>query len=138
MKNKKFILGVCLCFLLVLGVCIFLFIPQNSKEGKKEEEPKKETELMKFIGQDIDLSKVTYLEIVKLTEGGDIHTEVTDQSEIETYYSKLEKVKVTEETDMACDDNTTIFIFYMNDDTKVSIEFECEFLVFNNKRYLVK
>ena len=135
MKNKKFILGVCLCFLLVLGVCIFLFIPQNSNEKKPQK--KQEVPLFKFINQDIDLSNVSYLEIIKYTEGGDLHDRVENE-EIEDYYNKLSQMIIKEETDMSCDDNTTVYIFHMKDNQEISIEIECEFLVYNNKRYLIK
>ncbi len=142
MKNKKFVLGVCLCFLLVLGACIFLFIPQNSKENekkpKKKNEPKEEViDIFKFMNKDIDLSNISSLEIINYTEGGDLHTDV-DIDDIESYYLRLKKVIVKEETDITCDDNTTVYSFHMKDNNDIAIEFECGHLVYNNKRYVVE
>ena len=39
---------------------------------------------------------------------------------------------------MACEDNTTVYVLYQKDGSKVSIEFECNWLVIGRKRYLIK
>ncbi len=140
MKNKSFIIGIVFCVLLVLGVCIFLFIPHDTvEEGKKEEEKKKDTPLFEFIGQkDLDITNVDKIVLMRATEGGVDETDITDAQEIESYYNGLRKYKVSEETNRACEDNTTVYKFYMKDNTTFSIEIECSWLVYNNKRYLIK
>jgi flagellar basal body-associated protein FliL len=141
MKNKNFIIGIVFCFLLVLGVCIFLFLPQKTIEEDKNKgkDNNKETPLFQFINQnDFDLSNVDKMVYMKATEGGVSQTDVTDKNEIESYYNLLNKYVIAEETGQACEDNTVVYKFYMKDGTSFSIEIECSWLVYNNKRYLIK
>ena len=47
-------------------------------------------------------------------------------------------MKIGRKTDMACDDNTTIYVFTLTDETKLSLEIECDWVVINNIRYILK
>ena len=39
---------------------------------------------------------------------------------------------------MGCDDNTTVYSFVLRDNTKVSIEVECDWIVLEGKNYNFK
>ena len=82
-----------------------------------------------------DINNVISLTILKYTEGGVAEEEVTDMSQIQSEYNSLSKITVTGVTQMACEDNTTIYRYNMNDGKKYAFEFECNWLVIGNKRY---
>ena len=86
----------------------------------------------------IKVDNISSLYVKKLTVGGDTFEEVTDEAEIAAIYNNLNSKKVGEKTTNACDDNTTFYIFNLVDDSTVSIEIECDHVVIDNERYLIK
>ena len=50
---------------------------------------------------------------------------------------ELRKMKVGTKTSMACDDNTKIYKFYMEDGNTISIEIECDWFVIDGERYQI-
>ena len=85
----------------------------------------------------INLDKVTSVEVVRVTIAGPESEEYKEVPSIEKYYNLVGSTKIGKETDMACEDNSTIYVFKMDDDTRVSFEFECDWLVLGNKRYMI-
>lgn len=85
--------------------------------------------------QKITPENIKTLKIRKYTEGGLIETDITDKKEINKIYQYLNGIKLTSETNMGCDDNTTVYSFVLQDNTKVSIEKECDWIVINGKHY---
>ena len=88
--------------------------------------------------KDIVLDKIKSINYIRYTEGGREDNEIIDKDEITTIYNYLKNIKVGEETNRACEDNTTIYELHLNDDRDIKIEIECDWLVIGNKRYLIK
>ena len=88
--------------------------------------------------KDLNISDVSKVTITKYTEGGSDIEEIEDKDEILKIYNYLKKQTLIEETNMACEDNTVIYIFVTNDDKEYKVEKECDWFVINNKRYLYK
>lgn len=85
----------------------------------------------------LDLEKIDSIEVIRYTEGGDIHEEMTEVEDIKKYYELIGSTKLGRETPESCEDNTTVYVFKMGKD-KVSFEFECGNFVYNGKRYIIK
>ena len=85
----------------------------------------------------LDLEKIDSIEVIKYTEGGDNHEEMTEVEDIKKYYELIGSTKLCRETPESCEDNTTVYVFKMGKD-KVSFEFECGNFVYNGKRYIIK
>ena len=88
--------------------------------------------------KDIAVDNIISIVVRKSTEGG-IDTEVvTEKNEIEEIFNKLSKIKIGKETEMACDDNSTLYtIYFDNNDTK-TIEIECDWIIIGKKRYEIE
>ena len=78
------------------------------------------------------------IHINRYTEGGLDTKIVTNEEEINSLYKELINIKYGKETDMACEDNTTIYIINFNDGTNKSITIECDWIIIGNKRYLIE
>ena len=87
--------------------------------------------------KELKIEDVNKIEISKYTEGGVETKEITDEDEILNNNNSFKNIILTEETQMACEDNTTIYKFIFND-KEYKIEKECNWFVINNKRYLYK
>ena len=79
-----------------------------------------------------DVSKII---IDQYGEGGLETEEVEDSEEILRTYNQWKDASILKECKMACEDNTTVYRFIMKDGKEYKIEKECNWLVFNNKRY---
>ena len=88
--------------------------------------------------KDISLDNIISIEKVRYTEGGDDSNIYTAPDDIYSIYNSLKETKLGRKTNLACEDNTTVYIINMNDNTKKTITFECEVLVVGNTRYLIK
>ena len=98
-----------------------------------------EVSIMEFGNyRNFSVDNVKSLKILKYTEAGVNEEKVDDINQIKREVNAISKIKVGSETDRACDDNTTIYEFIMNDSSKVSFEFECDWLVVGNKRYNIE
>ena len=87
--------------------------------------------------KDIENKTIEKIGIIKYTEAG-VHTEIIDdKEEIKSIYKMLINIKIGEETNMACEDNTTVYVIQLEDETEISIEIECDWLVVGNKRYKI-
>ena len=123
---------------LILGLAALLLAGCNEK---KNEEPKedKPVEYVSVLEQDeyknILLDNIQSISVIKYTMGGDIRNEITDLEEITKIYNGLKSSKVGEQTDRACEDNTTIYKFNLKDGTSASIEIECDWFVIKGKHY---
>ena len=74
---------------------------------------------------------------ISLTESGREEINYNEKEEIYQIYNYISNIKITTETKMAFDDNTNIYIFNMNNNKKITIEIECDWVLINNKRYLI-
>lgn len=87
--------------------------------------------------KNVTKDNIKQIEIIKYTEAGS-NTTLVDENSIIGVYNKLKKMKIGRKTDMACDDNTTIYVFTLTDETKLSLEIECDWVVIDNIRYILK
>ena len=85
--------------------------------------------------KDFNIDNVSKIKVQKYTEGGMDTSEITDKGRILEIYNEWKDVKITDKTDKACEDNTTIYTFIMNDGKEYKIEIECEWLVIGKDRY---
>lgn len=90
-------------------------------------------EFDKYKGFSID--NVKSLNVIKYIVAGISEETVSEKDEIQSIFNYINRFSVGTETAMACEDNTTIYEFVMKDNSKVSFEFECDWLVVGNKRY---
>lgn len=88
--------------------------------------------------REFSIDNVKSLKILKYTVAGLKEENVNDMNQIKNEVNTISKIKVGSETDRSCEDNTTIYEFAMNDSSKVSFEFECDWLVVGNKRYNIE
>ena len=87
--------------------------------------------------KNVTKDNIKQIEIIKYTEAGS-NTTLVDENSIIGVYNKLKKMKIGRKTDMACDDNTTIYVFTLTDETKLSLEIECDWVVIENIKYILK
>jgi len=131
MKNKKIIIWL-IILLLVVGLLIVLSL------YKKENASYSKNLLKMEPYNKIKLKEIKSITVNTYTEGGSESTLYDLKSDIESTYNMLKKIKVGKETTKACDDNTTVYVITLNNDEEISIEIECDWLVNNEKRYLIK
>ena len=129
--------------ILILLVIIITGCDIKKLKGKIEDNidkhPVESIPIMQF-GQykEFSLDNVSLLNIIRYTEAGVDKEKVNDKEKIQSEYNTISRVKVLGETKRACEDNTTIYEFIMKDNSKVSFEFECDWLVVGNKRYEIE
>lgn len=111
----------------------------NSKENNVVESKKaKEFYLLKHEAyKDFEVDDIINYEVIRYTVAGDNKEEFSDRESIEKAYKGLSETKLGEETNMACEDNTTVFIFYLKDGTTRSFEKECDWFIIDGKRYMI-
>ena len=99
---------------------------------------KESTSLMDFKDyKNIKEDNIKSIEIIRYTEGG-ADSKIVDEDSIISTYNKLKDKKIGKETNMACEDNTTIYVFTLTDGSEYKIEIECNWVVINNDRYLLE
>ena len=87
--------------------------------------------------KNVTKDNIKQIEIIKYTEAGS-NTTLVDENSIIGVYNKLKKMKIGRKAEMSCDDNTTIYVFTLTDETKLSLEIECDWVVIDNIRYILK
>ena len=129
--NKKIVLYI----LIVLFSLSFVGCKKDDKP--KESQPTIESKfLMEFDEyKDLEVDEVDYVEKIRYTEAGDNRETIDTYGEIKKLYNSLSKIKVLEESNGACEDNTTVYDFYTKDGKKYSFEFECEWVIIGNIHY---
>lgn len=126
--KKKLLVG-------LLIVMVLLFYLLFSFKIRQKEVINSEP-LLEFLEQSEinadDIEKITY---IRYTEGGDNEVIYTDKDDIKSIYNRVKNIKVGKETNRACEDNTTVYIFNIKNGTNLKVEIECDWVVINNKRY---
>ena len=124
--------------LLVLVLSVLLLCSCNSKNEEnieKDNKPKENVMLLEYGDyKNIKLDDIDKLRKIRYTVAGADDEELSG-SEITDVYNTLKSLKIGEETNMACEDNTTVYRFIMKDGNKYSIEIECDWFVIEGKRY---
>lgn len=128
--------------IIVLGLfitSIFIVIHEEKIEEIKEPKVTITTTLMKFGKyKNIKVEDIDYIEKTRYTVDGSNSRMIKEIGEIQSIYNYLSTRVVGSKTEMACEDNTTIYRFHMKDDTDISIEIECGVLVMGKNRYILK
>ena len=127
LKNKIIILIVVVAVVLT---CVLLF-SLKIKPVKVEGVP-----YFDFINQkELNVNDIESIDYIRYTEGGDNSVTYTDNDKINSLYNVIKNTKIGEETNRACEDNTTVYILNMKDGSKYKVEYECDWVVIGNKRY---
>ena len=146
MKNKGLLVTIfSIVIVALLAITIIFIIGGNNKNDNTDKnnntEDKPEikviTDFDEYKGLDTrtDIIKVT---IRRFTVAGG-HDEVYENYEdIQRLQSKISTIKLGKETQMACEDNTTVYIFETNTGSKINVEIECDWLIIGKKRYLIE
>ena len=125
--------------ILLVGVlCMGLFV--GCKKETKIEEPKVEIKKVMLLDEykDITLDKIESINFIKFTEAGREDELITDKDRIRNIYNNLSELVIKGETEQACEDNTEVYEFKLTDGTSSKLEIECDWVIINNKRYLIK
>lgn len=85
----------------------------------------------------LKLENILSIDELKYKESGLEEKTYTEKEDIERIYNYWKKKKLGKKTNMSCDDNTTIYIFKLEENVSLSIEQECDWVIINNKRYLI-
>ena len=133
--KKNIILIAIGVFLIVVMVLVVLFV-KFGDDGKNEYKDVPLLSIEQF--KDIKAEDIDSVIITKFTEGGDDSETVVDKSEINKIYSSINNIKLGKETDMSCTDNTTVYSFNLKSKQSIAIEFECDWVIVGDKRYLVE
>ena len=75
------------------------------------------------------------MKIIRYTESGISEKSIVDKILINQIYNYLSQIKLTNESKMGCTDNTTIYSFTLNDNSNITIEIECDWIVIEGKNY---
>ena len=134
--NRKIVLVIVIAFVIIIMEALVLFIVRNNKDNEETQlkGPLMEYEEYKVITPD----NIQKIDINKYTEGGNIITIADKQEDIESTYNSLSKINIGKETEQACEDNTTAYVFTLKDGKTISIEIECDWVIIKNKHYMIK
>ena len=137
---KKKIEIIIIILLVILIVFIGYKLVTKDMESDIDGEPKIDNRIYGYLFdldyyKGFDIKNVSSLTINRITEGGIEPEEVNDINEIVGYYNSLSKIKITSECDMACEDNSIIYRFFMNDGNEYVVEKECDWFIVGTKRY---
>ena len=137
---KKKIEIIIIILLVILIVFIGYKLVTKNMESDIDDEPKIDNRIYGYLFdldyyKGFDIKNVSSLTINRITEGGIEPEEVNDINEIVGYYNFLSKIKITSECDMACEDNSIIYRFFMNDGNEYVVEKECDWFIVGTKRY---
>ena len=129
--------------LFLLSLVIITGCDMKKLKGKIEEtienQPAENISIMQLEKyKNFSFDSVKSLNVLKYTEAGVNKEAITDREQIQREYNAISRVRVLKKTKRACEDNTTIYEFVLKDDSKVTFEFECEWLVVGNKRYEIE
>lgn len=88
--------------------------------------------------KDIVVNNIKEISIGRYTEGGLTTESITDKDDIRDLYNKLGDIKIGKETNMACEDNTTVYNIILKDSKSKSIVIECDWILIGDKRYMIE
>lgn len=140
---KKKILIIELITLTSIILCTFFvynFVKDRTKDkGKEKKKVVNKVNLMEFQQfSEISVSNTESVTIIRYTVAGGSENNITNREEITDIYNKLNKYKVGETTNRACEDNTTVYKFNLVNNNSISIEIECDWLVIGKNRYTLE
>lgn len=126
--------------ILILIVSIFISGCSNTKEEEKKGNSKVVT--ISVLEHDyykgLTLEEISSVTIIKETEDGVDEQTYEEKTNIEKNYNYWKNKKLGKKTTKSCDDNTTTYVFNLKDNATISVVKECDLVVINNERYLIK
>ena len=133
MKKKFYIV------IIVLIACLFISGCTSKEENKKDTSKVTTKSVLDHeYYKGLTLEDVTSVTIIKKTEAGIDEQTYEDEKEIKDNYNYWKNKKLGKKTNKSCDDNTTTYVFNLKDNATISIIKECDWIVINNERYLIK
>ncbi|MBQ3311296.1 hypothetical protein IJG72_04390 [bacterium] len=125
-----------LIFILTLAtICVFKCMYVNANTGQNLQNLR----LFEYSDyKNFTLENIKSLKIIRYTEAGISEKNIDDKVTINRIYNYLNKIKISNESKMSCTDNTTIYSFILKDNSKISIEIECDWIVIKGKNYNFK
>lgn len=133
MKYGKIIIGIIV--VLLVGVLIFLSII-NNLDSHFDENSVSLWELEEY--NVVKLEDIKTIHIVSYTEAGMDTKTIQDEDEIKEIYQALSKLRIGQEVELSCDDNSIVYYLNMRNEEYISIELDCNnILVLPNKRFEV-
>lgn len=118
--------------ILLIIMCLFIFT------GCIKEEPVNIKYIKSFDKyKNLYRDNIKSIKKVRYTEGGDQSEEYTTEEDIDKIFNSISSIKLGKETNMTCEDNTTVYIFYLKDGSETFVEIECDWVIVNSKRYLI-
>ena len=141
MKKSRVIINIIVIFAILLFVIFVAFSFKFVHDGNNPKATSKvrNTYLMDYGDyKRINTSNIKKITVVRYAEAGEHSKTISDSEEIARTYSYLKHVKLGKETKKACDDNTTVYSFELNDGFKITIVIECDWVVIKDKRYIIK
>ena len=140
MKDKK-IIYIIVGAIIVLALIITLILLNGNKKEEENTEKGDDKKIINILElkeyENFKLDNVKQVSIRKYTMGGMDEQIITSQSEITKLYNLVTSIKLGDETERACEDNTTIYIFE-TDSESIKVEIECDWLVVGKKRYTIE
>ena len=132
---KKYLIIIILFLLVLIGILILN--PKKSTNRNKKVDNKTTYLFDNEYYKDLKLDNIKSIDVLKYTEGGLEEENYTDKEFITETYNYWKNTKLGEETNMSCEDNTIIYKFNMDDNSTITIEKECDWVIINDKRYLI-
>lgn len=131
-KNILFILGI------IIPIIIMAIAVPPLLKVKENKEPTKIVSLMEMEPyKNLKMEDVIEIEKLRYTEGGMEPITITDKDEINKTLYYLLNMKLGDETERACEDNTTVYVIKTNDEKEIKVEIECDWVIISGKRYLI-
>ena len=86
--------------------------------------------------KNVKVSDIKDIHVNKYTEGG-LDSNIVTGEEARKLYNSLSNIKYGEETDQACEDNSTIYIVNLKNGKYKTITIECDWIIIGEKRYMI-
>ena len=122
--------------IIILLVVALALVGCNSKEEKEEVKPVEKVSIVTYLG--INLEDIEKVETVFFGVGGDNREYFENAEDIKEIYQNLSQLTIGDKTDMACEDNTHVYKFYLKNGEEKTVEIECNWFVIGKDRYLVE
>ena len=122
--------------ILIIVGCITGCKSSTEKEKKKPSSSIEDTYVLDYSDyKKITLENIQSIKITYQKESGIEHETYEEKEDIQGIYEYWQEQKIGQEIKQRCDDNTTIYTFYLKDGSKASIEKECDWLIIQDRSY---
>ena len=88
--------------------------------------------------KNLKVQDIGYIEELTYTVSGIDTIKYDDSTKIQNTFDELQRIKIGKISKQSCDDNTIIYNLHLKDDTTVSIEMECNFIIIDGISYEIR